>query len=64
MNDKVTNTNKTPREIAEAELKEERQKAAVAKMKTKLRELENARVILKNLEREVEELEAEIEAGL
>jgi len=64
MNDKVTNMNKTPREIAEAELKEERQKAAVAKMKTKLRELENARVILENLEREVEELEAEIEAGL
>jgi hypothetical protein len=55
---------KTPRQIAEAELREEKQKTAVAKMKTKLRELDSARQIVKNLEAEVEELEREIAHGL
>jgi len=64
MNDKVTHMNKTPRQIAEEELDEERRKESVKRLKEKLRSLENARQVVRNLEREVKELEHEIENGL
>lgn len=52
------------KKAAEAELVEEASKAAKEKIKSKMRELERARQIVRNVEREINELYADIGAGL
>lgn len=52
------------REEAEKEMREERMKEAKTKFKTKLKEVQNARIVLKNAERELAELEHELSEGL
>lgn len=58
---KITNIEvASAKQLAEKELKEERVKEATAKIKSKLKEIEKAKQIVKNLERELEDLELEI----
>jgi len=52
------------RKQAEQEITEERNRNNVARLKEKLRELDNAKVIVRNLEREVAAIESEINEGL
>lgn len=56
--------NLTAKQLAEQELKQEKQTQAVATFKSKLRELDDAHAVVRNLERELEELEAQIGADL
>lgn len=49
---------------AREEIRAEKLKAAKKKFKEKLGQIENAKVVLANLERELDELEHEISAGL
>jgi hypothetical protein len=51
----------TVTERAKQELLEENTKGAVKKLKAKLKELQSAKVIVKNFEREITDLEQEIE---
>lgn len=51
------------REQAEKEVREERAKRAKDALKDKLRQLENAKAIVANIEREIADLEASIEDG-
>lgn len=51
------------REQAEKEVREERAKRAKDALKEKLRQLENAKAIVSNIEREIGDLEASIEDG-
>lgn len=51
-------------ELARQELAEEVTKGAVGKLKEKLKELKGARQIVKNLEREVDDLKEELEEEL
>jgi len=57
------NTDKTPRQIAEEELKVENSKRAVGTYKAKLKELEKARNVIANIERELEDLDRKIADG-
>ena len=50
-------------EKAREEVAEEDQKAAVKLLKQKLRELAAAKVVVRNIEREIEDLEQAIEDG-
>ena len=52
------------RRAAEKELRAERLKTAKVRIVSKLREIEAANTILSNLERELDELEHELAAGL
>lgn len=52
---------KTIKEIAQEELIAERTKKYVTEMKSKMKDLEAAKVITKNLDREIQELELKIE---
>lgn len=52
------------KEQAAEELRDEIVKAAKDRMKTKLRDLHKARQVVANLEREVEDLEAEIQVQI
>lgn len=54
----------TAKEIAAQELRDEVRKEAVAKMKKKLKEIHLAKIALANLERELADLEREIDAGI
>lgn len=58
---KSINTELTPRQQAEKELRAESQKENIAKFKKKLKELEAAKKIVRNLEREIQDLEDEID---
>lgn len=49
------------RQQAENELREDSRKANVSTFKVKLKELKSARRVVKNLETDIEELEAELE---
>ena len=51
------------RELAEKELKEEREKEAKSKVKSKMKELETAKIVVSNIERELEDLYAELAQG-
>jgi len=53
----------TPREIAQQELDQEANKKGVKLLKEKLRQLKQARTIVANLEREVDDLEEAIDQG-
>lgn len=55
---------KSAKEAALAEITKERQEDAKIKIKKKLQEIEAAKLILKNLEREMEALEDELSNGL
>lgn len=48
---------------AKQEIADERMSDAVGKLKTKLRELNSARNVVANIEREIEDLELAIEQG-
>ena len=48
---------------AHREIAEENQEKAVKLLKSKLRELESAKVVVANVEREIEELELKISHG-
>lgn len=52
------------RKEAQRELREERLKSAAVQLKSKLKEIESAEIILANLRRELDELEHELSAGL
>jgi molybdopterin converting factor small subunit len=54
---------KAIREQAQKEFDEERSKKAVAALKDKLRVLDNAKQVVVNLQREVQDLEASIADG-
>ena len=56
-------THKTIREQAEEELKAERSKIAKEALKIKLRELDRAKAIVANIERQIADLEASIDDG-
>lgn len=60
----VEKIKKSALDLAKEELNEEVQKSAVKKLKTKMKEVRDAQVIVKNLERELAELEKEIDAGI
>ena len=68
MNDKVTSiappTVAEVRREAEAEIRRERLKSAKIQMVAKLRQISTAETILSNLNRELNELEHELAAGL
>lgn len=70
MTNKPTDINKNKFDVndavkqAEAEVLEERNKAAVAKIKAKMKEREAARTVLRNIDREIEALKDELSAGL
>ncbi len=51
---------KKVREEAEKELREEAEEAAKKKLISKLKELDRARKVVRNLERELEEIELDI----
>jgi len=55
---------KEAREQAEREIRIERNDAASKKLKKKLNELADAKVIVSNIERELEDLERELDAGI
>lgn len=55
--------NRTPMEIAKAELAEELSKKSVKLLKDKLRELDKAETIVCNIKREIEDLEQQITDG-
>lgn len=59
----LLNDDLTPREIAEQELSAELNKKGVKLLKDKLRQLQLARTVVSNLEREVDDLEEAIEQG-
>ena len=60
----VTTINpKTARKQAEEELKAERTKAAKEALKSKLRELDRAKAVVSNIERQIADLEASIDDG-
>lgn len=61
MNLKVAGSSMTVTQLAKQELVAENTKDAVKRLKTKLKELQSAKVIVKNIEREIEDLEQEIE---
>ena len=54
---------KSVREQAEEELKAERSKSAKEALKIKLRELDRAKAIVANIERQIADLEASIDDG-
>jgi hypothetical protein len=54
---------KSVKEQAVKEVTEEKQKKAVAALKGKMRQLEDARQIARNIEREIEDLEASLADG-
>jgi len=54
---------KSVREQAEEELKAERSKSAKEALKIKLRELDRAKAIVANIERQISDLEASIDDG-
>lgn len=54
---------KAVKDAAQKELSEERAKRVTAALKNKMRDLENARQIVRNIEREIADLEASIEDG-
>lgn len=54
---------KAVKAAAQKELSEERAKRVTAALKNKMRDLENARQIVRNIEREISDLEASIEDG-
>ena len=56
-------TPKTIREQAEEELKAERSKTAKEALKIKLRELDRAKAIVANIERQIADLEESIDDG-
>ena len=51
---------KSLREQAEAEVAEERAKAAKEKIKTKLKDLDRAELVVRNIKREIDDLMIEI----
>ncbi len=51
---------KTVKEQAEAEVREERIKAAKEKVKRKLKEIDTAELVLRNLKRELDDIYAEL----
>lgn len=51
---------KSPKSVALAELEVERQEDAKNRYKAKLKEIQGAKRVLKNLEREIEDLELEL----
>lgn len=51
---------KKVKEDAEKEVREEREKAAKERIKAKLKDLDKARAIMKNIERELEDLYQDI----
>ena len=53
----------TPMEIAKAEIAKEQSEKAVKLLKDKLRELEKAKTIVANINREILDLEQQIEDG-
>lgn len=55
---------KTARKEAEKEIRDERLKEAKGKLKSKLQALADARLIVSNLERELNELEHELAEGI
>lgn len=54
---------KAVKAAAQKELSEERTKRAADAIKKKLRDLDNARQIVRNIERDIADLEASIEDG-
>ena len=60
----VSNTKEIAMDTAKKELAADIRTGAVKKMKVKLKEIHLAAVALKNLERELEDLELEIENGV
>lgn len=54
---------KAVKAAAQKELSEERAKRVTAALKNKMRDLDNARQIVRNIEREIADLEASIEDG-
>ena len=60
----IEKLHKSPMDIAKEEMKAETSKAAVTKLKKKLKELHDAKVIVKNIERELEDLELAINNGI
>lgn len=54
---------KAVKAAAQKELSEERAKRVTAALKSKMRDLDNARQIVRNIEREIADLEASIEDG-
>lgn len=52
---------KKVRSEAEKELREEREKEAKEALKAKLRELDDAKAVVRNIERELEDINAELE---
>jgi uncharacterized membrane protein len=54
---------KAVKDQAVKEVTEEKQKKAVAALKGKMRQLEDARQIVRNIEREIEDLEASLADG-
>lgn len=59
----IGKSNLTPRQQAQAELDAEQRKQDVSRLKTKLRDLQNAKTIVANLEREIQDIEAAIAQG-
>lgn len=59
----VDNNGRSPREIAEAEIAKEKAEKAVELLKEKFRQLDKAKTIVANIEREIEDLEQQIEDG-
>lgn len=57
------NAQKTARQLAKEELQAENTRVAVSKLKDKMRELEKAQLVVKNLERELEDLEEQLAQG-
>lgn len=55
---------KKAKEAALAELTKERIEKATKKIKQKMQELETAKLVVKNIEREMEALEDELSVGL
>lgn len=59
----VSSNVKSPRQIAEEEIAKEQSKEAVAALKDVMRKLANARKIVANYERELADLQAQIDDG-
>jgi len=55
---------KTARQIAQAELTAETSKKNVGRYKQLLKQIQDTKAILANFQRELEELDAEVESGL
>ena len=60
----VSEIKKSALVIAKEELNAEIQKEAIKKLKTKMKQLHDAEVIVANLKRELADLEKEVEAGI